>query len=117
MGIDVPGEYSELEEEIIMYLYEHPDWDTGTFALVRALKPAAAENSTPEARQQRDTAAFKDVQHAVETLYLAKLVKGKRQRAYGGEVYFDELKLTQNGEVAAIHKKRKVIVKEIPPAT
>ena len=52
--------------------------------------------------------AFKEVQYGIETLYLAKCLKGTRLRTYSGEIYFNELKLTTNGEAAAIKEKRRV---------
>jgi hypothetical protein len=113
--INVPGEFNEIEEAILEFLYEHPDWDTGTFSLVKTLR-GEPSGSTDEEKHQQAKRAFEDVQHAVETLIMGKLAKGKRLRAASGEIYFSELKLTPSGEAAAIKQKRRLkkIVNNLP---
>jgi len=102
--IDVPGEFSAIEEAVLQFLYSHPDGEYGTFHLARQLKPEPPAGATEEQKLQ----AFKDVQNAIETLIMAKLAKGRRLRAASGEVYFEELKLTTTGEAEAIKQKRAV---------
>jgi hypothetical protein len=95
---NVPGEFSELEEAILEYLYEHPDSDIGTPGLIKILKP----DQNPDGQQ-----AYKDVQYAIETLLAARLVKGERHAGFGS-VYHAELSLTPKGEAEAITQRRRV---------
>jgi hypothetical protein len=71
--IDVrPGEFEASAIAILQFLYSHPDGEYGTFYLVRELKPDPPTGASDEEKMQ----AFKDVQHGIETLIMAKLVKG-----------------------------------------
>lgn len=105
--INVPGEFSELEEAILDLLYNNPNSNYGTGGLVRELRPEPPDGSDEQKAEQQKQ-AFHDVQYGIETLIVAKHLKGKRQRAFNGDVYFEELKLTPSGEAAAIKQKRRL---------
>lgn len=98
---DEPQELSELEEAIMDFLYTNPTPDYGTYALRKYLK-RKPENAT-EAQERQ---AFREVQYGIETLIVAKLVKGKRLSGHSNEVYFEELVLTPAGEAKAIVIRR-----------
>lgn len=98
--MNVPGEFSELEEAILEYLYAHPDSGIGTPGLMEILRP---DQGRPDDQQQ----AYKDVQYAIETLLAARLVKGERHAGFGS-VYHAELLLTPKGEAEAITQRRRV---------
>jgi hypothetical protein len=103
------GKYSEIEEAILKYLYEHPDWSIGTMSLVQALKS--------EVKDEESEKAFSDIQYGVETLIADKLIKGKRVLA-SQVIQFVQLELTPKGEAEAILQKRRVgeinIISSIP---
>jgi hypothetical protein len=97
----IPGKFNKVEEEVLRYLYAHPDDKIGTMDLVATLKPQ--QNSNAEQSKE----AFKDIQHAVETFITAQLVRGKRRSAHG-DVYYEHLALTRKGEAEAIMERHRV---------
>src|ERR1035441_8278969 len=72
------GKYSEIEEAILAYLYEHPGENIGTGSLMKMLRPDKGSSDglwqTPEAQRQ----VYEEIQFGIETLIKDKLVKGKR---------------------------------------
>jgi hypothetical protein len=96
--IDLPEKYSEIEEAILIYLYEHPGWDAGTANLVQILKLGLESD---ELRQ-----ALEDVQYGIETLVKNGLVRGHRY-VQNGLLQYSKLKLSSKGEVEAITQKRR----------
>src|SRR5271154_1814742 len=103
-NIEVPGELDSTEESILECLYANPASESGTFGLVRQLRPEPEGGSADE-QKLKD---FKEIQYGLETLILAKLVEGERLRAASGEIYFNGLNLTKAGERKAIEQKRRV---------
>jgi hypothetical protein len=97
--INLPGEFDPMEEAILNSLYEHPRGDIGVKDLVRILKP---EHTTAE-QQEQD---FEEVQHGIETLIVARLVRGQRV-SESGKVRHDTLRLTRKGEAEAIKQRRR----------
>ena len=106
-----------LEEEVLLFLYNHPDraYETATLAFnLRA--PNVAPDELPqfdEAYNQKQRQDLLAMQHAVESLFLAQCVDGQRE-TLGSTVQFTGLKLTRKGEEEAIRAKRNL--PELPSA-
>lgn len=111
--INVAGDHSDTEEAVLFYLYRHPGWNSDTFSLVKEIKGNSEQTIEGRSQTQKN---FEEMEYAVETLVMGKLVKGERQRAVSGDTYFSDLKLTPNGESAAIKASRRVrkLVIDIP---
>jgi hypothetical protein len=113
---DVPGEYSEIEEAILKYLYENPDAVVGTVNLADILRPVDGEPRFGDEEFKKGRAqAVDEVQYGIETLISTRLVAGKRVAHYG-KVQFAQLELTTKGEAEAIQQRRrptKVVVRVI----
>jgi hypothetical protein len=101
------GGFGEQEETILAYLYAHPEEMVSTNSI--------AQNLYPERYASEQEEAVKDTQHGIETLLVAKLVKGKRVST-GGMVTHVKLSLTPKGEAEAIKQQRMVkkIIIDIP---
>jgi hypothetical protein len=98
-----------LEEEVLLFLYNHPDREYETATLAFNLRaPNVAPDELPqfdEAYNQKQRQDLLAMQHAVESLILAQCVEGKRE-TLGSAVQFTGLKLTRKGEEEAIRAKR-----------
>lgn len=98
---NVSAQLGETEEAVLIYLYEHPTPHMDTPTLARELKGYSYATDESKVRKAVD-----EVQTAVETLIMEKLVKGKRERSPDA-VYHSHLELTSNGEAEAIKTKRR----------
>lgn len=97
--VDIPGKFSPVVESILGYFYSHPDGNIGTADLTRILRPG---QSTTEQQQK----AIDEIQDGIETLVVAKLVRGKRV-SDSGNVQYVKLRLTKTGEREAIKEQRR----------
>lgn len=97
------GEYSQIEQDILKYLYEYPGSGAGTVNLVQVLNPGLSIVQPSQELQH----ALANVQYAVETLIVYGLVKGDRVKHMGLLQYLN-LNLTPSGEIEAIKQKRRV---------
>jgi hypothetical protein len=106
--IAIPGKYSDIEETILIYMYEHP-WELGTSSLVLALRPGL------QGEEQRK--AWEEIQYGIETLVENRLAKGKRL-LLNNLIQFSSLVLTPKGEAEAITVKRRlktvVLIHDVP---
>jgi hypothetical protein len=104
-----------LEEEVLLFLYNHPDREYETATLAFNLRaPNVAPDELPqfdEAYNQKQRQDLLAMQHAVESLFLAQCIEGKRE-TLGSAVQFTGLKLTRKGEEEAIRAKRNL--QELP---
>ena len=104
-----------LEEEVLLYLYNHPNREFETATLAFNLRaPNVAPDELPqfdEAYNQKQRQDLMAMQHAVESLLLAQCVEGNRE-TLGSAVQFTALKLTRKGEEEAIRAKRNL--RELP---
>jgi len=91
-----PG-FDNNEAAVLLEMYEAPDGTHNTYSL--ALQISRAKVGTPEAVQ-----AVALTKRASEQLIEKGLVRGKRQKD-GQGVYFTDLKLTIEGERAAIRQR------------
>lgn len=86
--VDVPGKFNPIAESILEYLISHANKET-VEKLAGVLKHSV-----------------EDVQHGVEDLIVARLVKYKRISTNSGVTYVN-LQLTKNGERQAIIQRRR----------
>jgi hypothetical protein len=101
--ITIPGKFSDKEEAILLWLYEHPGQDANTVNLTQFLNPGLnIAAKSPELRP-----AIENTQYAIETLVEHRLVDGDRYRS-GDMVMFNGLRLTRKGESEAITTKRRL---------
>jgi hypothetical protein len=86
------GNYSEVEEAILDYLFNNPAATTGTYSLMKALKPDKDSPdgswTTPAAQQK----AYEEIEFGIETLIKDKLAKGKRGGT-PGNIEYNQLQL------------------------
>src|ERR1700743_152953 len=104
-----------LEEEVLLFLYNHPDREFETASLAFNLRaPNVAPDELPqfdEAYNQKQRQDLLAMQHAGERLVLSQCVEGQRE-TLGNAVQFTGLKLTRKGEEEAIRAKR--TLRELP---
>ena len=92
--MNIPGKFTPLEEVILEFMYENPNESIGTASLALVPKIAAVQT-------------IDEVQYAIESLILARLVRGKRT-LQSGKVRHIKVKLTAKGEAVAIQEQRRV---------
>jgi hypothetical protein len=98
-------EYSEVEEAILAHLFDNPGAKIGTYSLMELLRPDKDSPDGPWKTNETQRKAYEEVQFGIETLIKGKLAKGKRGGT-PGNIEFNELQLTTNGEAEAIAQKR-----------
>jgi hypothetical protein len=108
--IAIPGKYTEIEEAILIWLYEHPGLDASTDTFTRMFNPGL--NMFEPSQELRE--ALGKTQFAIETLVEHRLVRGERFER--GMVLFLKLRLTPKGEAEAITQKRrpKTLIHNVP---
>jgi hypothetical protein len=99
--IKIPGKYPEIEETILIWLYDHPGHDASTDTFTEMFNPDLNMYEASEELQE----ALETTQHAIETLVEQRLVAG--DRFLQGRVKFSKLRLTPKGEAEAIRQKRR----------
>jgi hypothetical protein len=106
--------YSEIEESILIWLYDHPTSKGSTVLFIPLLHPGVKPYRAGEAERK----AYLETQAAIETLILDKLVSGKPLPIAGGGVQHTELHLLKKGKlwVMAAKKKAKAL-QENPPSS
>jgi hypothetical protein len=98
--IAIPGKFSDLEEAILLWLYERPGQVANTVNLAQFFNPTLNLAATsPEVRP-----AMESTQYAIETLVEHRLVDGDRYRS-GDMVMFTGLHLIRKGESEAYNDK------------
>lgn len=130
MGMEpVPVGFSDTGDWILHYIYGHPKESHSTQSLFQQLASALKagpsqiddyykrgssidKNMTDEEYEAVRYPKLSTVQKAVETLRLAKWIRGKRNADDQDVVFFSGLNLTGNGEIEAIQRKRKKEEKE-----
>jgi hypothetical protein len=99
--VTLPGKYPEIEETILIWLYDHPGHDASTDTFTKLLKPDLKMHEASEELRE----ALDKTQFAIETLVEQRLAAG--ERFLQGMVKFRELSLTPKGEAEAIRQKRR----------
>ena len=116
MASRFPVRYGELEEAILEYLYLNPNPTPShtTYNLTGALRQQQFEEleSGSDVWRAKIRAANEEVQRAIESLILQRLVRGDRQRD-DTMIHFTDLKLTPKGEAESIRLKRERKMAEI----
>lgn len=109
MAKNFPVRYGELEEAILRHLYANPAPRPAhtTYNLAGALRlqhfqglEASSEQWSAKIQQAKT-----EIQRAIESLIVERLVKGDRERD-DQMIHFTNLKLTPKGEAEAIRLKR-----------
>ena len=97
-------EFGSTEGDVLIAIYDWPDEPFSTYTLTQKLNPTL-QISTPEFY-----AAFAHVGSAIEGQIVRGLIRGKRSTSADG-VFFENLKLTDKGERAAIQERK---TRELP---
>jgi hypothetical protein len=107
-----PVRYGEFEEAILLHLYNNPNprLSHTTHNLAGALMLQELQDPNDlgledETRRAKIRQAFVEMQSAIESLILHRLVKGDRERD-SEMIHFTNLKLTAKGEAEAIRLRR-----------
>jgi len=111
-----PIRYGELEEAILQHLYLNPNPRPShtTYNLAGVLRQQQIKELLSGSDEWRAEirAAHSEVQRAIESLILQRLIKGDRERD-DKMVHFTNLKLTPKGQAEAIRLKRELEAAEI----
>jgi hypothetical protein len=91
--------FDGTEGDVLIEIYENPDVPFSSYTLTQRLNPNL-QITTPEYRT-----AFAHVSSVVEGHY-GRLIRGERSKSADG-VFFNNLKLTNKGEQAAIRERKR----------
>jgi hypothetical protein len=94
------NEFDGIEGDVLIEIYENPDDPFSPYTLTQRLNPNF-EKTTPEYHT-----AFVHVRSVVEDHFERGLIRGKRSKSSDG-VFFDNLKLTDKGQKAAIQVRKR----------
>ena len=117
--IAIPGKFSETEEAILDYLYQHPGGGVGSGDLAKVLSPELILEQSTELldneQLQAIDQALRKAQYGIETLIAARLVRGKRALKSNRLTYV-QLDLTAKGQAEAIKQGRRLkkIISSVP---
>ncbi len=118
-----PGDFNNLEDWIVSYLYEWPKSPHTTYSLLQTvleivdsqpssddtvrelIKASGREDMAPAKHIEDEKPTFSNTQKTIEGLIELGTIKGDRNRGADG-VYYEALKLTPKGEAQAIRCKR-----------
>lgn len=104
-----PPTFDKTESRILLAMYQETNGYYDSYSMTWKLNPQV-KNGTPDAEK-----AFKATRDASESLIERVFVRGERLKGADG-VYFKELKLTPEGERAAITHGKEIerLRKEMP---
>lgn len=99
--------FNDNESAILLAIYEDPDVSHSSYTLNQKLNPTVKEITSLDDEASAYGTAFADTGEAIEELIVRGLIRGKRSKGADG-IYWDDLKLTNKGEQAAIQERRRV---------